>query len=333
MNAMQPIAPLSTHDRIWILAPHPDDETLGTGGLIQRACQTGAAVCILFATRGDKNPWGQALFERTPFVWSDEAAERYAGLRREETWRTLDVLGFKTGPDRQVEFLEWHDQSGTSHLLTDSAQAISALRESIVRFRPTRLFLPALQDAHPDHSALAVLARLALGTDLPFSAPDVYAYLIHQSKREKVSGQPVALTLTPEECATKRRAIECYVSQLVFKPQRFLRFAAEEENYLHESPVTLPAQSSWPVQMVSIQGDQLHVRIQSKIPERWGGTRLHLIGVSADKKVCTATLPLTGSREISLPLSSLGAPGQLFIKFESGCSFFNKMGWLHVLCQ
>ena len=46
-------------DRLLVFAPHPDDETIATGELIQLAIAAGVAVRVVFATDGDNNPWPQ----------------------------------------------------------------------------------------------------------------------------------------------------------------------------------------------------------------------------------------------------------------------------------
>jgi N-acetyl-1-D-myo-inositol-2-amino-2-deoxy-alpha-D-glucopyranoside deacetylase len=50
---------LAGSDRLLILAPHPDDESIATGGLIQVARGVGAAVRVIVLTDGDNNPWPQ----------------------------------------------------------------------------------------------------------------------------------------------------------------------------------------------------------------------------------------------------------------------------------
>src|SRR5512143_3590489 len=42
-----------SHLRLMVFAPHPDDETLGAGGLIQRVLATGGKVRVVFVTNGD----------------------------------------------------------------------------------------------------------------------------------------------------------------------------------------------------------------------------------------------------------------------------------------
>ena len=65
-NLLQPDA------RILILAPHPDDECLGTGGLIQQALAKGAKVKVVFITNGDNNPWPQRYVEKRWFIGTEE---------------------------------------------------------------------------------------------------------------------------------------------------------------------------------------------------------------------------------------------------------------------
>src|SRR5690348_6202609 len=65
------MVPFVTSDRILLVAPHPDDEMLGAGGLLQRAFALNASVRILFGTNGEDNPWVQRYWERR---WNIRAA-------------------------------------------------------------------------------------------------------------------------------------------------------------------------------------------------------------------------------------------------------------------
>ena len=40
---------------ILIVAPHPDDEVLSSGGLIQKAVKSGKSVHIIYLTNGDES--------------------------------------------------------------------------------------------------------------------------------------------------------------------------------------------------------------------------------------------------------------------------------------
>nr|MBP6330775.1 PIG-L family deacetylase [Dokdonella sp.] len=55
MDAPHPQIEIDPCDRVLVLAPHPDDEVLATGGLIQQALAAGAALRVIVATDGDNN--------------------------------------------------------------------------------------------------------------------------------------------------------------------------------------------------------------------------------------------------------------------------------------
>ncbi len=49
-----PTAPyIERRERLLVIAPHPDDETIGAGGLIQRVRQNGGEVRVVLVTAGD----------------------------------------------------------------------------------------------------------------------------------------------------------------------------------------------------------------------------------------------------------------------------------------
>src|SRR5262249_40975912 len=60
----EPPLTLNARDRLLVLAPHPDDEIVSNGGLILAARAAGAAVRIVWATDGGRNPWAQVAHER-----------------------------------------------------------------------------------------------------------------------------------------------------------------------------------------------------------------------------------------------------------------------------
>jgi len=90
-------------ERVMVLAPHPDDETLATTGFLQKAVAAGAAVRVLFATDGDNNPWPQRASERR---WRITIADRarWGRRRRGEALAALASLGV---PADSAHFLAW----------------------------------------------------------------------------------------------------------------------------------------------------------------------------------------------------------------------------------
>src|SRR5690606_25237563 len=50
---LRPLPQLAATDRVLVLSPHPDDETLGAGGFLAQARQQGIPVRVVFLTNGD----------------------------------------------------------------------------------------------------------------------------------------------------------------------------------------------------------------------------------------------------------------------------------------
>src|SRR5699024_11299022 len=63
-----------SQERILVFAPHPDDETLGCGGLMRKAKSAGAEVFVQFLTVGD-------TADQSPRGFST-AQERYTEIKR-----------------------------------------------------------------------------------------------------------------------------------------------------------------------------------------------------------------------------------------------------------
>ncbi len=82
----------------WLmLAPHPDDESLGPGGLIAMLARRGAPPRIAFLTDGSRSHEGAP-------GWS---ARRIVGARRREATRALRMLGVRAA----AVHLNWPDAS------------------------------------------------------------------------------------------------------------------------------------------------------------------------------------------------------------------------------
>ena len=119
-----------------ILAPHPDDETLGCGGLTMRKRQAGLPVHVAVATNGAAT--GAA----------DTAHEDIVALRERETIAACAKLG--VGRDH-IRFLGFPDGRLDAHGAALEAR-IAALVEDLL---PSEIFVCSLLDGHRDHVALA----------------------------------------------------------------------------------------------------------------------------------------------------------------------------------
>lgn len=213
--------------RLLVLAPHPDDESLAAGGLIQRALAYGVPVCVVFVTDGENNPWPQRALERRVWIGPHERGA-WGARRRDEADAALRALGAGAV---EVIRLGWPDGGVTWRLVDDAAASIAAFRTLVENARPTLLVLPDLADRHPDHSAVHVLLDMALRA-LPGAAkPVCLGYLLHGRSHAGLPRRAV-LTLNAEEQARKRTAIEAHVSQVALSRRRLLRSAQPAESFV-----------------------------------------------------------------------------------------------------
>ena len=118
-------------ERLLVLAPHPDDEVIGCGGLVAQHLREGRAVRVLVATDGAEAQG--AIDDR----------EGYRAKREEESRRGLALLG---GND--IHFLRFADRA-----LDDSVAA--PIREHLATFKPDLICVPSPIEIHPDHLALS----------------------------------------------------------------------------------------------------------------------------------------------------------------------------------
>ncbi|HET9835270.1 MAG TPA: PIG-L family deacetylase [Rhodanobacteraceae bacterium] len=209
-----------------IIAPHPDDESLATGGLVQRAIAHGARVHIVFVTDGDNNPWPQRLLETRVRIGPRER-ERWGARRRGEAERALRELGAEHAT---VHRLGWPDGGVTWKLVDETVAAMAQWRGLLQEIAPTLLVLPDLADRHPDHSALHVLLELVLNGMPEARRPQCLCYLLHGHAAQDPARQ-VRFELNETELARKRKAIHAHRSQLALSRGRMLRWATAQERF------------------------------------------------------------------------------------------------------
>lgn len=123
-----------------VLAPHPDDETLGCGALLSQRVRAGARVDVVVATDG------RGSFASTTLTPDDLAA-----VRHDEVCGALRELGVDGGA---VSFLGFEDGTLSRH----RAELAAQVRAAIEWAGADDLIIPLPVDGHPDHRALALAA-------------------------------------------------------------------------------------------------------------------------------------------------------------------------------
>jgi LmbE family N-acetylglucosaminyl deacetylase len=123
-----------------VLAPHPDDETLGCGATIMRKLAVGTPVQVVIAADGN--------WYRSGKLSVDAVNE----MREEETRRACAILGL---PRENITFLRFEDHRLADHrgLLRDR------LFDILDTMNPEEIFVSSIIDKHPDHRVLAQLGR------------------------------------------------------------------------------------------------------------------------------------------------------------------------------
>lgn len=213
---------LQPSDRLLILAPHPDDETIAAGVLMQRALLAGARVCVIVATDGDNNPWPQRWLERR-WRLGPRAGRRWGARRRRESRQAMRALGVDSS---SVIFLGWPDQQLTE-LLLDGGRALRRLLQVIDDFRPTHVVVPVLDDRHPDHNALRVLYETAIAGTAHVGCVRL-GFALHAGR---VDARQVALVTDRQLLQRKLLAMECYRSQLSLSRRRMIGWARRAERF------------------------------------------------------------------------------------------------------
>lgn len=212
----------SARTRLLIVAPHPDDETIASGLLIQQVRAAGGEVGIVLLTDGDNNPWPQRWMERRLYI-DAEGRRRWGARRHAELLQAMQRLGL---PSAALQQLHWPDLGVTSRLLSTSQPAVAALAAAMAAFNPDLVVAPAMGDRHPDHGAAHVLVRLALAVTP--SAPTLLTYMVHGSE----SAVPVlCIEGSSAERAAKRFALSAHRSQLMLSGGRVQRLSGRAERF------------------------------------------------------------------------------------------------------
>jgi LmbE family N-acetylglucosaminyl deacetylase len=300
-------------DRLLILAPHPDDESIATGGLIQAARAASAAVHVVVLTDGDNNPWPQRWVEKR---WRIDAAARarWGARRRGEARAAMRVLGLDADDGR---FLGLPDLGLTDLLMRGDQAIVQFLRAAIEEFKPTLLAFPALRDRHPDHSAAHILARLALDqAGLPY--PRLLSFAVHGGS----FANDTCVISSVAQRDTKRAAILAHDSQMRLSSARFLRYAGEREWYRTE-PAMPSEDIDHPLRAEMDVAGRLQVRIDR---QRWHATlRDHALFVALLDG--TRLLHPCAATEVVIECGKVCAGYVKLARPQPGWRVFDRHGW------
>lgn len=184
--------------RRWIvLAPHPDDETLGTGALIAQTAGTGCLARLVYLTDGSSSH---------PSAGGKSA--KLIGTRKREAGLALRRLA--TRHSDLPMFLNWRDAHPVEKgdpLFERSCRALAAL---CIRLRVDVLATTASQEPHCDHAAAATLARaVQIAVKRPLALAEYIVWGQAPSRRTHH-----AIATHPMLPGVRRHALAAHRSQL-----------------------------------------------------------------------------------------------------------------------
>lgn len=243
-----------------VIAPHPDDEVLATGGVIQEHLRKGHVVKVLLVTCGDGQRRGLFLSSRH-FL-------RLGERRYRESLQALQILGVH---EKRVIALGYPDRS-LMHLWADSSkphtspytkacavpyewayrpgapythEALSSdLHEIMIKEHPQVIYLPHPRDRHGDHHAVYLFTRAALHKS--GLHPQLRHYLVHYGAWPFPAGKCLDKPLLPprslqqgahwithelraEQLERKCHAIHCYRSQMHYIEDHLFSYVRRNE--------------------------------------------------------------------------------------------------------
>ncbi|WP_086595735.1 PIG-L deacetylase family protein [Hymenobacter crusticola] len=226
--------------RTVVIAPHPDDESLGCGGLMAllRAAQVPvAAVLVTDGTMSHPNS------QKFP-----PAARR--ALREAEFADALRILGVEPTASLLLRLPD----GATSNLGPEAVEAaVASLVRYLTEWKPATIVVPWRRDPHPDHRTTSRLVHAAVAR-LP-NPPRVLEYLVWAWERaapadlprlDEVTGWRLDISAVT---AQKQQAIAAHRSQIEgvidddpagfqLAPQMLVHFARPYEVYLEALPLT-----------------------------------------------------------------------------------------------
>jgi LmbE family N-acetylglucosaminyl deacetylase len=172
-----------------VLSPHPDDETLGCGGMIAALRNRSVEVSVVAITDGER-------------AYAD--AEGLAAVRVREQTEALQRLGVS---ESSVHRLQLPD--------SDVASFEDRLVELLLPLVPsgTHLVAPWPHDFHPDHEATGrAAARVARRVGIPLTYYLFWTW--HRGSPDSLSGcQLIKIPLSEGERKSKILALEAHASQ------------------------------------------------------------------------------------------------------------------------
>ena len=193
-------AELASLGRLLILAPHPDDETLGCGGLMAQAQAARQAVHVLVITDGGQSHPSSTAYPRP----------RLVALRQGESLAAAAALGI---PPENLAFLGVPD-GATPRWGGAARELVARIAAHAQAVGAQTLLTTWPHDPHADHAAAGRLGeRVARQLGIGLFYYPVWGWTLPAHKMLPATPLRGLRVNIGAELAAKRRAIDCHRSQ------------------------------------------------------------------------------------------------------------------------
>ena len=217
------------HQRVCIFAPHPDDEIIGCGGLLQQLTANGNPIVLIHVTNGTQSHPNSTIYTQ----------EKLNTIRPQESMQALEILGVA----HQVTTVALNLADGEVFAQQEQFhQKLSTIIQA-----DDILITTFMRDGHPDHEATGqVVASFAKQHHLACYQVLIWAWHWAKPADSRIPWhQAIRLDLTNEQLRRKIAAISCFESQItadestgnppILSAQTIARISQPWEVYLYES--------------------------------------------------------------------------------------------------
>jgi LmbE family N-acetylglucosaminyl deacetylase len=152
--------------RLLAILAHPDDESMGTGGILAKYAAEGVETFLVTATRGERGWFGDES--------TYPGAEKLAQIREDELKDATKVLGLKEF--YLLDYMDGElDQANPEEVIAKLVSYIRKLRPHVVvTFDSIGYY------GHPDHIAISQFTNAAVVAAASSNSSDLHPYPAHQ---------------------------------------------------------------------------------------------------------------------------------------------------------
>lgn len=256
---------VDSNTRLMVLSPHPDDEVLIAGGLIQRVLENGGQVKVVYLTTGDSSVGSVIKLDKDLKLSPSEFVD-LANRRHDEALKAMKILGvdekslfFLGFPDQGLREVlsrergdargpvvsrstkidhvayQWAYKDGQEYYLDNLIEDLVEISSS---FKPNIVVTTHPLDSHPDHKAASEIVDILKSKSV--GKFDVFYALVHYSHypnkgflfppRKLFNDRWYSLELSNLEMNLKKDSLDQYSSQVSgYEKGWYMRFVAPNE--------------------------------------------------------------------------------------------------------